>query len=177
MVPKRSKELEDLKTQLTKANEREEKLKNELSEALKKSADYQKKCAGFFNQVVSLNSKQQESEEQIAMYKRTLDNLRAQIAEKDAMHQLMSDAVSLFWIIEYCMVAKLLRFQLDCKNNIYILMIFSLSRSKQMKMISVVNVRRRKPLENVWKMHNKKANVFDGRISRTRLQYVILKVK
>ena len=60
-------------------------------------ADFQKKRPGFFtNQVSSLNSKQQESVEEISSLKRACENLRAQVAEKEALMAMMRDSVSLF---------------------------------------------------------------------------------
>ena len=86
----------ELTTELAQMNERKVKIEAELSETAKKCADFQKKCAGFFNQVVSLNTKQLESEEEISSFKRNVDTLRAQVAEKEAMMVMMRDAVSLF---------------------------------------------------------------------------------
>ena len=86
----------ELTNELALIREKKEKTEKELSETAKKCADFQKKCAGFFNQVVSLNTKQLESEEEISSFKRTVETLRAQVAEKDAMMVMMRDAVSLF---------------------------------------------------------------------------------
>jgi peptidoglycan hydrolase CwlO-like protein len=85
-----------LTAEVAKANEGKQKIESELSETTKRCSDFQKKCAGFFNQVVSLNSKQQESEEENSSFKRACENLRAQVAEKEAMMVMMRDSVSLF---------------------------------------------------------------------------------
>ena len=60
-------------------------LRKELAQANKKKAETEKICATLFNQVVSLNSKQQELKEEISSLKRICGNLHAQVAEKDAM--------------------------------------------------------------------------------------------
>ena len=90
------KRVSELTTEIAKASDSKVKLELELSETAKRCADFQKKCAGFFNQVVSLNAKQLESEEEISSLKRTAENLRAQVAEKEAMMVMMRDSVSLF---------------------------------------------------------------------------------
>jgi peptidoglycan hydrolase CwlO-like protein len=90
-----SKRIAELSTEVVKTNEGKQKFESELSETAKKCSDFQKKCAGFFNQVVGLNSKQQESEEEISSLKRARENLRAQVADKEAMMVMMRDSVSL----------------------------------------------------------------------------------
>ncbi|CAB4030008.1 Hypothetical predicted protein [Paramuricea clavata] len=80
-----SKQIAELSTEVAKTNEGKQKVESELSETAKNCSYFQTKCAGFFNQVVGLNSKQQESEEEISFLKRARENLRAQLAEKDAM--------------------------------------------------------------------------------------------
>jgi peptidoglycan hydrolase CwlO-like protein len=97
-----TKRITELTAEVEKAYEGKQKVESELSETTKRCADFQKKCAGFFDQVVSLNSKQQESEEEISSLKRSCENFRAQLAEKDAMMMMMRDSVSLFKI-PYCM--------------------------------------------------------------------------
>ena len=90
-----SKRIAELSTEVAKTNKGKQKIESELSETAKNCSYFQTKCAGFFNQVVSLNSKQQESEEEISSLKRARENLRAQLAEKDAMMMMMRDSVSL----------------------------------------------------------------------------------
>ncbi|CAB4021050.1 Hypothetical predicted protein [Paramuricea clavata] len=91
-----TKQITELSAEVAKANERNQKMESELSETAKRCADFQKKCAGFFNQVVSLNSKQQESEEEISSFKRACENLRAQVAEKEAMMVMMRDSLKTY---------------------------------------------------------------------------------
>ena len=69
-------------------------LKTELAQANNKKAEAEKICATLFNQVVSLNSKQQELKEEISSLKRICGNLHAQVAEKDAMIIMMRNTVS-----------------------------------------------------------------------------------
>jgi predicted RNase H-like nuclease (RuvC/YqgF family) len=92
-----SKQIEELSTEVAKANQKNQNLQSELSETAKKCSHFQTQCAGLFNQVVSLISKQQESEEEISSLKRACENLRAQLAEKEAMMVMMRDCVSLFY--------------------------------------------------------------------------------
>ena len=91
-----SKRIAELSTEVAKTNEGKQKLQSELSETAKRCADFQKRCVSYFNQVVSLNSKQQEYEEEISSLKRSCENLRAQVAEKEAMMIMMRDSASLF---------------------------------------------------------------------------------
>ena len=91
-----SKRITELTTEIMKGNKIKGKIEAELSETAKKSAEYQKKCAGFFNQVMSLNAKQLESAEEISTLKRLTDNLRAQVSEKEAMIVMIRDQVSLY---------------------------------------------------------------------------------
>ena len=91
-----SKRITELTTEVMKGNESKGKIEAELSETAKKCAEYQKKCAGFFNQVMSLNAKQLEAEEEISALKRSNENLRAQVSEKEAMIIMIRDQVSLF---------------------------------------------------------------------------------
>ena len=94
-----SKRITELTTEVMKGNEIKGKIEAELSETAKKSAEYQKKCAGFFNQVMSLNVKQLEAEEEISTLKRSYENLRALVSEKEAMIVMIRDQVSLCVII------------------------------------------------------------------------------
>ena len=94
-----SKRITELTTEVMKGNEIKGKIEAELSETAKKSAEYQKKCAGFFNQVMSLNAKQLEAEEEISTLKRSYENLRALVSEKEAMIVMIRDQVSLCVII------------------------------------------------------------------------------
>ena len=91
-----SKRITELTTEMMKGNEIEGKIEAELNETAKKSAEYQKKCAGFFNQVMSLNAKQLEAEAEISALKRSNENLRAQVSENEAMIIMIRDQVSLF---------------------------------------------------------------------------------
>ena len=93
-----SKRVTELTTESVKYNENRAKIEAELSDVAKKSAEYQKKCAGFFNQVMSLNAKQLEAEEEIASLKRSTESQRAQVSEKEAMIIMIRDQVTLFSI-------------------------------------------------------------------------------
>ena len=91
-----SKRITELTTEIMKGNEIKGKIEAELSETAKKSAEYQKKCSGIFNQVMSLNAKQLEPAEETSTLKRLTDNLRAQVSEKEAMIVMIRDQVSLY---------------------------------------------------------------------------------
>ena len=91
-----SKRVTELTTEVMKGNEVKGKIEAELSETAKKSAEYQKKCAGFFNQVTGLNAKQLEAEVEISTLERSNENLRALVSEKEAMIIMIRDQVSLF---------------------------------------------------------------------------------
>ena len=90
----KSKQVQELMNELEKANDIKAKLESELSESAKKCSDFQTKCNGFFKQVLSLNRKQQDSEEEISELKQSIENFRAQVAEKEAMMTMMRDNVS-----------------------------------------------------------------------------------
>ena len=92
----KSKQLVEATKQLEIANEIRAKVEAELSESAKKCSDFQTKCNGFFKQVLSLNRKQQDSEEEISELKQVVEGLRALVAEKEAMMVMMRDSVSFF---------------------------------------------------------------------------------
>ena len=74
--------------ELTEANENNAKAEYELREA-------EKLCDKLLNQVVHLNSKQREFEEEISSLKQTCDNLRTKVTKKDALIVTMRNSVSL----------------------------------------------------------------------------------
>ena len=75
------KQVIELKAEVMKGNESRGKMEAELSE-------YQEKCDGFYNQVVTLNAKVLESEKKA-------DNLAAQVVKKEDMIARMRDQVCL----------------------------------------------------------------------------------
>ncbi|XP_028404216.1 golgin subfamily A member 6-like protein 22 [Dendronephthya gigantea] len=83
------KQVQELTIGLGQANEVKTKLESDISETTKKCSDYQTKCNNFFKQVLSLNRKQQDYEEEISELKQEVESLRAQVAEKDAMMLMM----------------------------------------------------------------------------------------
>jgi chromosome segregation ATPase len=89
-----SKRITELTAEIAKANEGKQKIESELSGTVKKSADFQKNCASVF-------LKQQESEEEISSLRRTCENLRAQVAEREAIMVMMRDSVSLCCIQQH----------------------------------------------------------------------------
>ena len=72
-----------------------EKLSKEIEKLSKENIEYKKKCDGFFQQVVSMNSKQKESEDEFSRIKRAFDHQAAELEEKKALNNLMSDSVSI----------------------------------------------------------------------------------
>ena len=72
-----------------------EKLSKEIEKLSKENIEYKKKCDGFFQQVVSMNSKQKESEDEFSRIKRAFDHQAAELEEKRALNNLMSDSVSI----------------------------------------------------------------------------------
>ena len=81
-----SKRIRKLTTELKKSNES------------KRENECQKKCEGFYKQVMSLNAKLLEAEKEISMLIRSNENLRAQVSEKEVMIIMIRDQVSLFRI-------------------------------------------------------------------------------
>ncbi|XP_028404966.1 golgin subfamily A member 6-like protein 22 [Dendronephthya gigantea] len=92
----KSKQVLELTNALQQANDVKAKLESELSESVKKCSDFQTKCNGFFKQVLSLNRKQQDSEEEISELKQAIENFRAQVAEKEAMMVMMRDSLKTY---------------------------------------------------------------------------------
>ena len=83
-------------TTAQKARESEcQKLAQEIEKLGKENIEYKKKCDGFFQQVVSMNSKQKESEDEFSRIKRAFDHQAAELEEKRALNNLMSDSVSI----------------------------------------------------------------------------------
>ena len=83
-------------TTAQKARESEcQKLSQEIEKLGKENIEYKKKCDGFFQQVVSMNSKQKESEDEFSRIKRAFDHQAAELEEKKALNNLMSDSVSI----------------------------------------------------------------------------------
>ena len=83
-------------TTAQKARESEcQKLSQEIEKLGKENIEYKKKCDGFFQQVVSMNSKQKESEDEFSRIKRAFDHQAAELEEKRALNNLMSDSVSI----------------------------------------------------------------------------------
>ena len=83
-------------TTAQKARESEyQKFIQDIEKLSKENTDYKKKCDGFFQQVVSMNSKQKESEEELSRIKRAFDHQAAELEEKKALNNLMSDSVSI----------------------------------------------------------------------------------
>ena len=83
-------------TTAQKARESEcQKLAQEIEKLSKENIEYKKKCDGFFQQVVSMNSKQKESEDEFSRIKRAFDHQAAELEEKRALNNLMSDSVSI----------------------------------------------------------------------------------
>ena len=79
-----------------KARESEcQKLSQEIEKLSKENIEYKKKCNGFFQQLVSMNSKQKESEDEFSRIKRAFDHQAAELEEKRALNNLMSDSVSI----------------------------------------------------------------------------------
>lgn len=68
-----------------KANESKERAEKELS----KTAN---KCDGLFNQVMGLYQTKLESEKKISALKRSTENLRAQLSEKEMLQDQVSFA-------------------------------------------------------------------------------------
>ena len=81
-------------SQKEKEQEYQRKMALEREQLSKKSAELQKKCDGFFKQVVSLNGKQQESEAELDRLKRALEHQGAELDEKKSMIHLMTESVS-----------------------------------------------------------------------------------
>ena len=75
-----SKQLTELITAVKDSNESKEKAEQELSEAVKK-----RNC--LFNLVMGLYQKLEESEKKISALKRSYENQRAQLSEKEIMLQ------------------------------------------------------------------------------------------
>ena len=83
-------------TTAQKARESEcQKLAQEVEKLSKANIEYKKKCDGFFQQVVTMNSKQKEYEEELNRIKRAFDHQAAELEEKKALNNLMSDSVSI----------------------------------------------------------------------------------
>ena len=74
------KQITEMKIEVLKANESKERAERELSETVNK-------CDVFFNQVMGLYQKKLESEKEISALKRSNENLRAQLSEKEMMLQ------------------------------------------------------------------------------------------
>lgn len=79
--------MENLKMELTEANEKNAKAEYELSEA-------KKLCDTLFDQVVHLNLKQRKSEDEISSLKQTCNNLRTKVTGKDTTIVTMKNSVS-----------------------------------------------------------------------------------
>ena len=90
------KQKKELETEVMKGKESKGKIEAELIETTKKFAECEKKCAGLYNQVTNLNSKQVQAEEEISMLKRSNENLRAQVSQKDGTIAVMREKVSSF---------------------------------------------------------------------------------
>ncbi|CAB4033733.1 Hypothetical predicted protein, partial [Paramuricea clavata] len=91
-----SKRITELTAEVAKANEGKQKVEFEFSETAEKCSDLQKKCTGFFYQVESLYSKQQESEEEISTLKQTNEDICTQVAKKEALMVTMKESLKVY---------------------------------------------------------------------------------
>ena len=80
--------------QREKEQENQRKAAAEKEKQAKDINELKKKCDGFFQQVVSLNSKQKESEEELERIKRAFELQGAELEEKKSMIHLMTESVS-----------------------------------------------------------------------------------
>ena len=96
ILQEKQEKLHELESKNEELSERITELTTEVKKAGESKAECQKKCDGFFNQVTNLNTKQRESEDEISALKRSNENLRAQVSEKETLIIVMTDQVSSF---------------------------------------------------------------------------------
>ena len=100
LLQEKQEKLHELEREKEELSKRIAELTNEVKKAneSQRQNECQKKCEGFYKQVMSLNAKLLESEKEISTLIRSNENLRAQVSEKEAMIIMIRDQVSLFRI-------------------------------------------------------------------------------